>query len=43
MKPKKYGEKITTEHQGEIKYSDFTEDQLDAKLKALLNASSDAK
>ena len=37
-KPKKYGDRITTEHTGNIGVTDLTSDQLDAKLNALLNA-----
>ena len=38
LKPKKYGERITTEHQGGLQLTDMTEQQLDVKVKALLNA-----
>lgn len=41
LKPKKYGDKITQEHTGKdggaIKYENSTDEQLDAKIKALLN------
>ncbi len=40
LKPKKYGERITQEHTGSVGLTDMTEDQLDAKLQALMNASS---
>lgn len=35
FKAKKYGDKITTEHTGTIGVTDLTEDQLDARIKAL--------
>ena len=38
MKPKKYGDRITTEHTGNVGVTDLSADQLDAKLNALLNA-----
>ena len=38
LKAKKYGDKITTEHTGKVALTDLTDEQLDQKLKALLNA-----
>jgi len=32
MKPKKYGDRITTEHEGNIGFTDMTEDMLDQKI-----------
>ena len=37
-KPKKYGDRITTEHAGTISLSDMTDEQLDQKLQAIINA-----
>ena len=38
MKPKKYGDKIQTEHSGTISHTDLTDEQLNNKLQTLLNA-----
>lgn len=38
LKPKKYGDKITTEITGTLSLSDMTDDQLNIKLKALIDA-----
>jgi hypothetical protein len=38
LKPKKYGDKIHTEHSGKVEYSDMSETELDARLKALMDA-----
>jgi hypothetical protein len=35
MKPKKYGDKITTEHTGNIGLTDLTEEELDRKIQEL--------
>ncbi len=40
MKPKKYGDKIQTEHSGTISHTDLTDEQLNNKLQTLLNAAS---
>jgi hypothetical protein len=40
LKPKKYGDKITQEHQGSVSLVDMSDDQLNAKLQALINADS---
>lgn len=38
LKPKKYGDKITTEHTGTLGLSDMSEETLDAKLAELLKS-----
>jgi hypothetical protein len=38
LKPKKYGDKITTEHTGTVGLSDMSEEALDAKLAELLKS-----
>jgi hypothetical protein len=38
--PKKYGEKVQTEHSGTIQFSDMTEEDLDRRIEALKNAES---
>lgn len=38
LKPKKYGERITTEHTGTVGLSDMSEEALDAKLAELLKS-----
>lgn len=43
LKPKKYGDKITTEHTGNIGLTNLTEDELDNKLQGLLNAVENTK
>jgi hypothetical protein len=35
LKPKKYGDKITTEHTGTVGLSDMSQEALDAKIKEL--------
>jgi hypothetical protein len=35
--PKKYGEKVQTEHSGTIQFSDMTEEDLDRRIEALKN------
>jgi len=37
-KPKKYGDRITTEHTGNISLTDATDEQLDAKIKSMMNS-----
>ena len=39
-RPKRYGDKIQTEHSGNVGVTDLTDEQLDNKLKALINANS---
>lgn len=41
--PKLYGDKTTTEHTGSISLSSASDEELDAKLKALMNAASSPK
>tara|TARA_R110002124_G_scaffold132488_1_gene295057 strand:- start:2967 stop:3317 length:351 start_codon:yes stop_codon:yes gene_type:complete len=38
LKPKKYGDKITTEHTGNVGLTDMSEETLDAKLAELLKS-----
>ena len=38
LKPKKYGDKITTEHTGGITLTDVSDEELDRKLQSLINA-----
>lgn len=40
MKPKKYGDKIQTEHSGKVEYTGLTDEQLNNKLQSLINAAS---
>jgi len=37
-RPKKYGDKITTEHTGGITLTDVSDEELDRKLQSLINA-----
>ena len=37
LKPKKYGDKIQTEHSGNVGITDLTEEQLDIKIQGLMN------
>jgi len=39
LKPKKYGERITQEHEGKIDLSGLSDEQLDERIKALLHGS----
>ena len=41
LKPKKYGDKITTEHAGSLGLTDMSEETLDAKLAELLRLTSE--
>ena len=38
LKPKRYGDKITTEHAGSLGLTDMSEETLDAKLAELLKS-----
>jgi hypothetical protein len=43
LKPKKYGDKIQQEFTGKVDYSDVSEQEIDNKLQALLDATSSTK
>ncbi|MFW0778450.1 MAG: hypothetical protein ACN2B6_12115 [Rickettsiales bacterium] len=42
-RPRRYGDKIQTEHSGSVGYTDMTDEQLNNKLQSLINATQQPK